>query len=166
VLVILAPVGLMLALQGLNVAIIQAVAHTAALLRFTIVQSVATVAAFAVGLLGGIRGVAVAFLVVSLIFEPLYLAMTARSIELPLREWLRAVSGSLQAGVGMLAVVLGARVALVAAGASPTVRLVACVLLGAIVYLPLARWREPAVVDELRAMRARMRPAEPVRAPT
>lgn len=170
VMVILAPVGLMLALQGLNVAIIQAVAHTAALLRFTIVQSAATVAAFAVGLLGGIRGVAAAFLVVSLVFEPLYLRMTARAIGLPLREWLRAVAGSLQAGVGMVVVVLAARLALVAAGLPPAARLAVCVVLGAAVYLPLIRWREPVGIEQLRGLlagaRGGTRPTEPVGAGT
>ena len=67
----------------------------------------------------------------------------------------------MEAGLGMLGAVFAAREALLQTSASPTVRLVAVVVVGALVYLPLLAWRAPEVMRELRALRDRRRGARP-----
>jgi hypothetical protein len=64
----------------------------------------------------------------------------------------------------MAVIVLAARSFLIEQGASDSVRLVALVALGIVVYLPLLAWRAPEVLAELRDLRNR-REAVPVAAP-
>jgi O-antigen/teichoic acid export membrane protein len=155
VLRILAWVGLLQSLQTLNSHILQAVDRTGGLMRFSIVFFTAHLIAFAVGLHWGILGVAAGYAVSSTIVEPLYSWWTAR--ELGVSPWLipRGIAGVFQAGIAMAAVVAAARLSLFHAGLGPGARLLLCVLVGAVVFLPCCAWRAPEVAAELRSLRRR-----------
>ena len=161
VLQILAPVGLLQALMVLNGGILQSLDRTRVYFRYTVAASIATVGAFALGLIWGLEGVAWAYLAVTLVLTPIFLWLTTQVAGISPRDWLRAVSGVMEAGLGMLGAVFAAREALLQTSASPTVRLVAVVVVGALVYLPLLAWRAPEVMRELRALRDRRRGARP-----
>ena len=156
---ILAPVGILQALMALGFGILQAVDRTRTLFRFTLVLSIVTVAAFAAGLPWGIEGVAVAYLAITLVMQPIFLLVTARALEISARAWVESVARVFQAAVAMLAALLAARTLLAPTelGAAPTLALL--VALGLTVYLPLAFWRAPELADELRAVRDRRRSA-------
>jgi O-antigen/teichoic acid export membrane protein len=160
VLRILAPLGMVLAVQALNYGVLQAVARTRTLFRYTLFASAGAIASFVVGLHWGIVGVAAAYVAASfLVLEPWYLVLTARAVDVPVRQWIRSVAGVFGAGLLMAAVVAAARVGLVEAGVSPSARLAASIVLGATVYLPLLRWRSPEVIKEFKGALGRMQEA-------
>jgi O-antigen/teichoic acid export membrane protein len=161
---LLAWVGLLQSLQGLNSSILLARDRTGTLLRYAVIVAVATVASFLGGIHWGVVGVAAAYAIASTIVEPYYTWLTARSIDASLRELWSSISGVAQAAGAMAVVVLAAREALIGQGASNVVLLLTLIPLGIAVYLPLLAWREPEVLGELRALRNRPDPA-PVAAP-
>ena len=154
---ILAPVGMIQALVSLNAGILQAVDQTGTLFRFTALISIATVIGFAAGLPWGIEGVAVAYLVVTLLLQPLYVHLTTRCVGLRTIDFLRSISTVTIAGVVMMLVVLGARELLVGADVAVGVRLGMLVVIGAIVYTALVwRW-DREVRSEIGRLRERRR---------
>ena len=152
---ILAWVGLLQSLQGLNGSVLRAVDRTGTLLRYSLLVVGASLVAFVVGLPFGILGVATAYAISSTIVEPCYAALTARSVESSLWEYLRSLVGVVQAGLLMVAAVLAARWALLELDAPALVRLVALIGVGMAVYVPCLMWREPEVVAEARDLRRR-----------
>ncbi len=161
---LLAWVGLLQSLQGLNSSILLARDRTGTLLRYAVIVATATVASFLGGIHWGVVGVAAAYAIASTIVEPYYTWLTARSIDASLRELWSSISGVAQAAGAMAVIVLAARTALIEQGASNVVLLLTLIPLGIVVYIPLLAWRSPEVVDELRALRDRPDPA-PVAAP-
>jgi PST family polysaccharide transporter len=157
---LLAPIGLLVALMEFNDSILKARAETRLLFRMSVAISVLSVGAFASGLHWGIRGVATAYLLVSLVIQPTYLWLTARTVGLSPWAWLRSISGVAQAGATMVALLLAARSLLVQAHVSAVGRLVCLVALGAISYAALVLWRAPEVKPELRSLVARVRRAD------
>jgi O-antigen/teichoic acid export membrane protein len=149
---ILAPVGLVQALTALNAGILQALDLTRTLFRFTLVLSIVTVAAFAAGLPWGITGVATAYLIVTVVMQPFFLVLTTRAVGLTPWDWLRSISGVVQAGAAMLAIVFGARELLLAMALPLGLQLAALVAIGAVAYVALVVWRAPDVGDELRGV--------------
>jgi O-antigen/teichoic acid export membrane protein len=164
VLQIIALVGLAQSLQALNYGILQSLARTRVLFRYTALASLATVGAFAAGLPWGIKGVATAYLLASVVLEPIYLWLTARAAGVPVRDWLRSIAGVAQAGLAMVVVVVGVRRALLATSLTAGPRLALLIAVGAAVYLPLAAWRAPETRHELQSLRKRRRGATPVTA--
>lgn len=160
VLRLFAPIGLMQALTVLNNAVLQSLDRARLLFRISAVISVGSVIAYASGLPWGIKGVALALLIVSLALQPLFLWVTLRTIGLSLREWVASVGGVLQAGVGMLLVLLGLTWLL--HGVQPALRLLILILAGATVYCVLVLWRAPEVIPELRRLARRAAAAEAV----
>lgn len=152
---ILAWVGLLQSLQGLNGSVLRAVDRTSTLLRYSVVVLVASLAAFTVGLQWGIVGVATAYAVSSTFVEPYYTWLTTRSVGLPLWAFVKSLAGVSQASLAMFLSVIAVRLALTRSGLSPGLRLPILIFLGAAVYLPLCAWRAPQVVDELRTLRRR-----------
>jgi hypothetical protein len=75
--------------------------------------------------------VALAYLVASCVVQPLFTAITVRTLGLTLGDCLASILGVLEAGAGMLLLVLGARALLLAAGVTPVVRLIVLVVWGA-----------------------------------
>lgn len=163
VLRILAPLGLVQALQALNYGILQSVARTRVLVRYTAVASVVTVGAFASGLPWGIEGVATAYVLASLVLEPAYLILTTRAVGITPWRWLASIRGVLEAGGVMFALLLLARELLLRTDVSVGLRLALEIVVGAAVYFPAVLWRAPEVKRELKtALAARRAVAEPV----
>jgi polysaccharide transporter, PST family len=154
VLRILAPLGLVQALQALNYGILQSVAQTRVLVRYSAVASIVTVAAFASGLPWGIEGVATAYVLVSVILEPLYLFLTTRAVGITPWRWLASIGGVLEAGGVMFLAVLLVRELLLRTEVPVGARLALEIVTGTLVYLPVVLWRAPEVRRELRAARA------------
>ncbi len=162
VLRILAPLGLVQALQALNYGILQSVARTRVLVRYTAVASVVTVGAFAAGLPWGIEGVATAYVLVSVVLEPAYLVLTTRAVGITPWRWLASIRGVLEAGGVMFAVLLLARELLLRTEIPVGARLALEIVVGAAAYLPVVLWRAPEVMRELKAaLAARRALAEP-----
>ncbi len=156
VLQILAPLGLVQALQALNYGVLQSLEKTKELFWYTAVASVLTVAGFAGGLHWGIEGVATGYVLVSVVLEPAYLWITTRVAGITPRDWLRSLSGVLQAGVAMLLVLLAARAGLMRTSLPTSARLALLIAIGALVYVPLVAWRSPQTISDIQgAIRGR-----------
>lgn len=157
-------VGLLQSLQRLNSTILQACDVTGDLLRYSVIVTVASIAAFAVGLHWGIVGVAVAFAISSTIVEPYYTLLTVRPLGISILALPRALRRVIEASIAMALAVLATRVLLVSLGTPPGERLGIEIAIGCIVYLPLVWWREPNLRRELQEFRDH-RDAAPVAAP-
>jgi O-antigen/teichoic acid export membrane protein len=158
---ILAPVGMLQSLLALNIVILQTLDRTRTLFRFTAALSALTVIGFAAGLPWGIEGVATGYLIVTVATAPIFVRLTADSVGLRPIEWLRSIAGVLQSGIAMMLVVLGARELLLGTDLPVGVRLAVLVVLGAVVYLGLIRWRDPQVRVEIGRLRERRRRGGP-----
>jgi PST family polysaccharide transporter len=159
---LMAPIGLLQALTALSSGILQSIGATQLLWRAAAIISLLSVASFAAGLPWGIRGVALAYLVASLVMQPALLVWTARALGVGSRDVFAALAGALEAAVGMAVVVLVARRLLLAVGEPVGLRLAVLVLVGILAYMPLVAWRVSELGGELRELRLRRR--EQVRA--
>ncbi len=158
----LAWVGVLQAIQVLNVDILQARGRTSVLFRYMVGFTIAHVIAFVIGLQWGVLGVAIAYAVSSTFVEPVLTYLTAR--ELHVSPWLipRALLGVAQATVLMVVVVAGTRLLLTDAGTAQLVRLMTCVAAGGVTYALAAWWRVPELRDEARTVLRHLRPAPAV----
>jgi O-antigen/teichoic acid export membrane protein len=167
---ILATVGLLYGIQGLNGAVLQARDNTQVLFRYSCFSFAAALVAFVVGLHWGIIGVAACFAGVSFFMQPFYMHLTARSVGIDLRACWRALSGVVWAALASTAAALLTRDFCVSEGVPVLLRLVATICAGAAVYLPICTWRAPEVRRELKQLLERRRAANheprPVVAPT
>lgn len=146
---ILAAVGMLYGIQGLNGAVLQARDNTKVLFRYSCASFAAALVAFIVGLHWGIVGVAACFAGVSFIMQPVYMHLTARSVGIGLWECCRALSGVVSAALVSTGVALVAHHFCVAEGLPAITRLVGTICAAAAVYLPLCDWWAPEVGDEL-----------------
>ena len=158
---ILAWVGLLQSLQTLNPQILQALDRTTALLRYTIVFFVFHLTAFAIGLQWGVVGVAVGYLISSLVVEPLFTWLTARALGVSPLVLLRGLWGVLQASAVMFVAVLAVHYALDQAHVRPALRLALEVSVGVAVYVPCWMWRAGDAFAELKTFRRRTRRPAP-----
>jgi O-antigen/teichoic acid export membrane protein len=152
---ILAVVGMLQSVQGLNSSVLRAVDQTSALFRYSVVVLVASVTAFAVGLRWGIVGVATAYAISSAIVEPYYSRLTAHSVGVTLWGFVRPLLGVAQAVAGMALCVYVARRLALQVGVPVIPRFIMCVALGFAVYVPLCAWRAPEVRAEIQDVRRR-----------
>lgn len=150
---VLAWVGLLLSLQGLNPILLQAVSRTRLLLRLSVATFAANLAAFALGLRWGIIGVAVAYAVSTTLSFPLWMWLTARTLRVSVATLAASVAGIVQASLAMLAALALAKLVLRAFDPPVALRLGVLVLTGAAVFVPLFVWRTPDAVRDLRALR-------------
>lgn len=146
---ILAWVGLVQALQTLNGEVLLALGKSGTLLRFTAVWFVGVVAAYALGIQWGVLGVAACYAIATALLEPLRAYLTTHALGIPLRRFVVAFSGVVQASALMALVVLVLRQALISAGFTPTARLLLLVPIGAATYLAACLARAPEVTAEL-----------------
>ena len=100
VLQVLAWVGLLQSLQGLNGTILRAVDRTRTLFRYSLVVLVASTIAFVIGLPFGVVGVAVAYAISSTFVEPYYTWLTGRAVGRPRRCSPRRAFAGVAAGRG------------------------------------------------------------------
>jgi O-antigen/teichoic acid export membrane protein len=158
---ILAIVGLMQSLQGMNSGILQACDRTRTLLRCAILTVVLSLVAFAVGMQWGIVGVAAGYAIASCIAEPYYAWRTMRVLGVPVTAYLRNLGGVTAAAAGMAACVLATRLLLLPDDLPDAARLAILIAVGALAYVPLWAWRAPEVLAELRGLLRRRAGAQP-----
>ncbi|MGH2840340.1 MAG: lipopolysaccharide biosynthesis protein [Solirubrobacteraceae bacterium] len=152
---VLAWVGILQAIQTVNVDILVARGRTATMFRYSLLFVAAHLTAFIVGLHWGVIGVAVAYAISSTLVEPVLTVLTARNIGVSPFVFVRAVAGVFQAAAVMAIVVLLGRFALVEAGLPAAPRLALLVILGLAVYVPMCLWRAPEILEEARSLRGR-----------
>jgi O-antigen/teichoic acid export membrane protein len=152
---ILAWVGIVQAIQVINMDILLARGRSRTMFRLAIVVTSAHMVAFVVGLEWGIIGVSVAYAISTTLFEPLSTFLAARALNVSPMVFFKAISGVFQAAGGMCLAVLALRVALVDAGVGPLARLALCILAGVVVYGLLCLWRVPELRGEARDLLAR-----------
>ena len=157
---ILAVVGLLQSLQSLNSSILQATGRAGVLLWYAFVALALSLVGFAGGLHWGIVGVAAGYAVASVFIESYYTLLTARALELRMRDVLRSYRGVAQATAGMLVCVLALRSVLPDVG--DAARLVILVAAGIGSYAAFCLWRAPEVVAEVRGLRRGTARAEAV----
>jgi O-antigen/teichoic acid export membrane protein len=151
---LLAWVGILQALQAVNVDILMARGRTKTMFRYMIVFCVAHVIAFIVGLnvSGTIVGIAAAYAISSTLVEPILTVLTARALGVSPWIFVKSVAGVAASAAVMAGVVLVARLAMVDAAVPAAVRLVLCTVLGAAVFGALCFWREPEIRRDLRSL--------------
>jgi uncharacterized membrane protein len=124
--------------------------RTRTIFRFTIVVTSAHVIAFVVGLQWGVVGVGVAYAISTTLVEPIQSVLAARALGVSPMVFFRSVGRVFQAALGMCAVVLVARWLLIDAGVAAAPRLIACIGVGVLAYVPLCAWRVPEIGEEIR----------------
>ena len=129
---ILAVVGLVQAMQATGWSALAARNRTRTQLYFSIASTSSTVTAFAIGLHWGLHGVAVCYAIVSVALMVVYTRITTAIIGVSVWAYLATLRGIAAAAVAMVVVVLGVREALI--DEPQTLRLVTCVLVGAVTF--------------------------------
>jgi O-antigen/teichoic acid export membrane protein len=164
---VLAWVGLVQAVQAINMDILMARDRPKTMFRFALVMTTCHLIAFSLGLHWGVVGVAVAYAISTTLVEPAQTVLAARALGVSPLVFLRALVPVFQVGIAMCLVVAGVRLALVDAGVPPALRLAGCIVTGAVVYGGLCAWRVPGLLDEIRGLlrRRRARRAPLVAAP-
>jgi O-antigen/teichoic acid export membrane protein len=150
-------VGLLQSVQRLNSTVLQACDRTRDMLRYSIIVSAGSLAAFVIGLHWGVVGVAAGYAVSSTVIEPYYTWLTTRALGVRLLDFGRALRGVVEACIVMGAAVVALRTGLVDAGVATPARLALEILVGVVVFVPVCRWREPLVELEIRDVIARRR---------
>jgi O-antigen/teichoic acid export membrane protein len=158
---VLAWVGIVQALQALNMDVLMARDRTRTMFRFAVLLTSCHLIAFAVGLHWGVIGVAVAYAISTTLLEPWQTVLAARCLGVSPLVFFRAVAGPFQAALGMCAAVLAVRAGLVDGGVAPVLRLLACIVTGVGVYGVLCLWRVPELADEVRGLLRRRAAPEP-----
>ncbi|HEU0304872.1 MAG TPA: MOP flippase family protein [Gaiellaceae bacterium] len=159
VLQILCWVGIVQSVLWQIAVVLQALDRNAWGFRFTVVATAVTITAYVIGVQWGIVGVAVSSAVAATVLAPYYLSLPLRATGVRALAFLGAIAGVLEASAVMGLVLLALRT-LALDSLSPALRLVILVAAGLAIYLPLAGWRVPEAVQELRALRRRGGPEE------
>lgn len=154
---ILAWVGILTALQSINMDVLMARDRTSLMFRFSLAFVPVHIAAFAIGAQWGVIGVAVAYAVSSTLVEPWLTVLAARVLGVSPMIFVRAIAGVFQAGAVMVGALFLARMAMLDADVPTGARLLALIVLGMIVYLPMCAWRAPEVMRDVRSVLARGR---------
>jgi O-antigen/teichoic acid export membrane protein len=149
---ILAVVGMIQALQSISTDILQARGRTGTIFRFTLLFSAAHIAGFVIGLHWGVTGVAAAYAISSVLVEPVYLVLTARSIDVSPWRPVLALRGIVEASLVMAATVWALRTGLLDVGVPALPRLALCTLAGVAVFVPVSLWRAREVWDDVRGI--------------
>jgi O-antigen/teichoic acid export membrane protein len=153
---LLAWVGMIQALQAINVDILQARNRTSTLLRYSIAFCIAHVIGFAVGVQWGVLGVAAVYGITSLIIEPFLTVITARALNVSPMVFVRSVWGVFLCSAAMAAAVLAARLAMVDQGVPALLRLIVCVGVGLVTFAVVCAWRVPEVRVEYETLLRRL----------
>jgi PST family polysaccharide transporter len=154
---ILAWVGALYVVQGLNSVLLQALGRTRLLLGYALVSFAAGLGSFVLGLRWGIVGVAGCFAAVMTVIGPLYMTVTARAAGVTGRDVWSALAGIVRAAVVTAVALTALRILLVHGGATPAVRLLAIAAAGTVVYGGAACLLARDVVAEIPALLRRRR---------
>jgi lipopolysaccharide exporter len=158
--VIMAPIG---ALQAVNYSvtlIYQAKGRTDLLLGWSVFSGTLIVGAYIVGLAWGVIGVVAAYAVAIVLLTPLAYILPFRLIDMRWRDFVAALLPYVAASSVMIAVVLGLQWVLGTASADELTVLLASVATGVLVYAGiLLFWRPPALTDLGRLLLPRRRHA-------
>jgi polysaccharide transporter, PST family len=154
---VLAWVGLVQAVQAINMDILMARDRPKTMFRFALVLTTSHVIAFIVGLQWGVVGVAVAYAISTTLVEPGQTWLAAKALGVSPMIFIRALWPVLQASIAMALVVAGVRLGLEDAGVHAAGRLLICVGVGAVVYAVLCWWRVPELAGEVRSLLSRRR---------
>ena len=153
---LLAWVGMIQALQAINIDILQARNRTSTILRYSIGFCVAHVIGFAIGVQWGVLGVAAAYAVTSLLVEPFLTVLTARALGVSPWVFVRSASGVFFSSLVMAAAVLAARLAMLENDLPALLRLVVCIVVGIVTFGVVCAWRVPEVRFEYEALVRRL----------
>jgi O-antigen/teichoic acid export membrane protein len=154
---VLAVVGVLQALQSVNIDILMARNRTATVFRYSILFTCCHITAFVIGLQWGVLGVATAYAISSLLVEPVLTILTARAIDVSPMVFVRAVADLFAASAVMAAVVAASQAALTSAGVPPLPRLIIDAAIGAAVFTGLVLWRMPSITAEVKGLLAQVR---------
>ncbi len=157
---VLAWVGVVQAVQAVNMDILMARNRPRTMFRFSLVMTTCHIIAFSAGLHWGVVGVAVGYAISTTLVEPAQTVLAARTLGVSPLVFLRALWPVFQAAAGMCLVVAAIRLGLQDIGAGPVTRLVVCIAGGAVVYAVLCAWRVPELLEELRSIIRRGRPRQ------
>jgi O-antigen/teichoic acid export membrane protein len=155
---VLAWVGVVQAVQAVNMDILLARNRPRTMFRFSVVMTTCHLAAFSAGLHWGVVGVAVGYAISTTLVEPAQTVLAARTLGVSPMVFVRAIWPVFQAAAGMCVAVLLVRVGLEDVGVGAAGRLVACIGAGALVYAALCAWRVPELLDEVRGIVRRRSP--------
>jgi O-antigen/teichoic acid export membrane protein len=147
---VLAWVGMLQALQGMNIDILMARNRTATIFRYTVFFTVVHIGAFVIGVQWGVLGVAIAYAISSTFIEPVLTVLTSRAIGMSPWRFVRNLLPVFAAALLMSAVVWVGRDLLLHAGVDLLPRFLISVALGAAVFIPLCAWRMPDLRVEVR----------------
>jgi O-antigen/teichoic acid export membrane protein len=121
-----------------------------ALFRVTVFSSITTIGALVVGLHWGIIGVMAGYMLMSWFNEAIRLRVVMRSLGVPIRRFVSALSGVAKAVALMAAVLIFGRQALMAAGVSAALTLVTLTIVGGAIYLSICLRFDAEIRVELR----------------
>jgi O-antigen/teichoic acid export membrane protein len=153
VLQLLALAAAVLAVSGLALTVFTALGRAGTVLAFAIFELVALVVSVAIGLRWGIVGVAGCYVAGVTAARLVLVVLANRTLDISSVQFLRAISGVLQAALVMAASVWVLGLVLADAGVPAGGRLAAAILFGVAVYVPLCAWRSPEILTELRTLR-------------
>ncbi len=146
--------GLANTVVTLNWPVLQARGQAGTLFRLNLFMTSVIVAAFALGLIWGVVGVAACYGVAKWLLILPETWVTARSVSFGVRRALRASGEVVLLGAGAALLAAGLRVALLAAGISAPARLALVLGFGAIAYVALVAIAAPDLIREVRGLRA------------
>ena len=147
--------GLVGALGGLNLTILQSQNRPGTFLRLNILGTVLGLAGFVVGLHWGIIGVAWSFTIAQVIILPLSAWLSCRLVGVTLWRYFGTLRRVGEATVLMALAVVGLRVGMSGTSLGSAMRLALDVAVGGLVYCSVIAFRERALIAELRQMRTR-----------
>jgi O-antigen/teichoic acid export membrane protein len=152
-LILLSPVGLLRSVTTPVNEILLALGRSDWLFRLLVVSGILLTAGFFCGLPWGINGVAAAYVIVTLPLTVLRFALSFRLVDLRFSDLLISLRPYVLATAAMAGFVFAGKILLEGIGLGNLPVLVACVLLGGIVYLSIVLLiRPPALIDFLRVL--------------
>jgi O-antigen/teichoic acid export membrane protein len=144
------------AVSAIGFEVLMALGRGTTLLRFSVTEVAALMAAMALGVQWGLSGVALAYALVHVPTRTYLAWLTARTVGVPFSRFLGSLTDVGQAALVMLAVVASTRFALVEAEVAAWLRLIIVVIAGVAVYTPVCLWRVPELRAELQGLRRRV----------
>jgi O-antigen/teichoic acid export membrane protein len=147
---VLAWVGILQSLQGLNIDILMARDRTGTIFHYSIFFTIMHIGAFIIGVQWGVLGVAVAYAISSTLVEPVLTVLTSRAIGMQPWRFARNLAPIFAAALVMMGIVALGRDLMLGAGVHLLPRFLIEVVVGGVVFLSLCAWRMPDLRAEVR----------------